>query len=137
MRKEKELIGLLQGLVELLAQESERNPEFAHKLEILLSDLPERKIRSKKTTTKPSSEQLPDIHAEWNARGDTDFRFWLREQPVSILRALIRAEDFDATRRTAKWKDAEKLAEFMADRLRDRQSRGSAFIGRKTEITHE
>ena len=133
MRKEKELIGLLRGLVELLARESERNSEFAHKLEFLLSELPERKIRPKKTTKKPSPEQLPNIHTEWNTRGDTEFRFWLKEQPVAVLRALIRLEDFDATHRTIKWKEPEKLAEFIADRLRDRQARGSAFIGRKTE----
>ena len=133
MRKEKELIGLLRGLVDLLAQESSRNPEFAHNLEILLSELPERKNRPKKTPKKLLPEQLPDIHAEWNTRGDTDFRFWLREQPVAVLRALIRLEDFDATHRTVKWKESEKLAEFIADRLRDRQSTGSAFIGRKTE----
>lgn len=131
MRKEKELIGMLRGLVRLLADESAQNQEFAHKLEILLSKLPEKKIRPKKTNPKPSREKLPDIHAELNARGDTDFRLWLRDQPVLVLRSLIRAEDFDATRRTTKWKEAEKLADYITDRLRDRQSRGSAFIGRK------
>ncbi len=135
MRKEKELIGLLRGLVDLLAEESARNQEFAYKLETLLSKLPERKTGPKKTATKPAPKQLPDIHAEWNVRGETDFRLWLRDQPVPILRSVIRAEDFDATRRTAKWKEAEKLAEFIADRLRNRQARGSAFIGRKTGQT--
>ncbi|PXF60168.1 MAG: hypothetical protein C4B58_01365 [Deltaproteobacteria bacterium] len=67
----------------------------------------------------------------------TDFRLWLRDQPIPVLRAIIRTEDFDATRRTAKWKEAEKLAEFIADRLRDRKARGSAFIGRKTGSTTE
>lgn len=137
MRKEKDLIGLLRGLVKLLAEESARNEEFARRLEILLAELPEKKNKPKKTAKKPSPEQLPDIHAERNARGDTDFRLWLRDQPVPVLRSLIRAEDFDATRRTAKWKEAEKLAEFIADRLRDRQTRGSAFIGRKTGLTAE
>ncbi|MCK5231912.1 MAG: hypothetical protein KAR13_16690 [Desulfobulbaceae bacterium] len=137
MRKEKELIGMLRGLVKLLADESAQNQEFAHKLEILLSELPEKKIRPKKTNPKPSRKKLPDIHAELNVRGDTDFRLWLRDQPVSVLRSLIRAEDFDATRRTTKWKEAEKLADYIADRLRDRQSRGSAFIGRKAEQTPE
>lgn len=137
MRKEKELIGLLRSLVDLLAEESARNQEFACKLETLLSKLPERKTSQKKAATKPSPEQLPDIHAELNARGETDFRLWLRDQPVPVLRSVIRAEDFDATRRTAKWKEAEKLAEFIADRLRDRKSRGSAFIGRKTGQTTE
>jgi len=137
MRKEKELIGLLRSLVDLLAEESAHNQEFACKLETLLSKLPERKTGLKKAATKPSPEQLPDIHAEWKVRGEIDFRLWLRDQPVPVLRSVIRAEDFDATRRTAKWKEAEKLAEFITDRLRDRQSRGSAFIGRKTGQTAE
>lgn len=132
MRKEKELISLLRGLVDLLAEESAHNQEFAQRLETLLSELPERKHGPKRSTKTPSPAHLPDIHTEWNAREETDFRLWLRDQPVSVLRAIIRVEDFDATRRTARWKETEKLAEFIADRLRDRQSRGSAFIGRQT-----
>jgi len=130
MRKEKALIGLLRGLVDLVAEQSARNPEFATKLDSLLSALPERKAALKRSATPPSPGRLPDIHAEWNARGETDFRLWLRDQPIPVLRAVIRAEDLDATRRTAKWKEAEKLAEFIADTLRARQLRGSAFIRR-------
>ena len=133
MRKEKTLIGLLRGLVGLLAEESSRNPEFANKLDALLTELPERKATPKRTTTTPPSERLPDIHAEWNAHGETDFRLWLRDLPIPVLRAIIRSEDLDATRRTAKWKEVEKLAEFIADSLQARQSRGAAFIGRNTK----
>ena len=43
MRKEKELIDLLRGLVDLIAEESTRNKEFAQRLESLLSGLPEKK----------------------------------------------------------------------------------------------
>lgn len=134
MRKEKALIGLLRGLVDLLTEESARNPEFSSKLDTLLSELPEKKAAAKKTAKTPPLEHLPDIHAEWIARGEIDFRLWLRDQPVPVLRAVIRAEDLDATRRTVKWKDAEKLADFIADSLRARQSRGSAFIGRSTKF---
>lgn len=130
MRKEKALIGLLRGLVDLLAEESARNPEFSTKLDALLSELPEKKATPKRMGASHSPEHLPDIHSEWNAREETDFRLWLRDQPIPMLRAVIRAEDLDATRRTAKWKEAEKLADFIADSLRSRQSRGSAFIGR-------
>lgn len=133
MRKEKALIGLLRDLVELLAEESSRNPEFASKLDSLLSELPEKKATLKRATVKSSPQHLPDIHAEWNARGETDFHLWLRELPISVLRAVIRSEDLDATRRTTRWKEAEKLAAFIADGLRARQSRGSAFIGRSTK----
>jgi hypothetical protein len=130
MRNEKALISLLRGLVDLLHEESARNPEFSSKLDILLSELPWKKSTAKTTAKTTPLENMPDIHAERITRGEIDFRLWLRDQPVPLLRAVIRAEDLDATRRTVKWKEAEKLAEFIADSLRARQSRGSAFIGR-------
>lgn len=130
MRKEKALMRLLRGLVDLLAEESARNPEFSNKLEALLSELPKKKTNLEKAPATLLPEDLPDIHAEWNARDEIDFRLWLRDQPIPILRALIRAEDLDATRRTSKWKEAEKLADFITDSLRARQARGSSFIGR-------
>ena len=132
MRKEKALIGLLRGLVDLLAEESARNPEFATRVENLLSTLSERKVVPKRVATTPSLKFMPDIHAEWNARGEADFRLWLRDQPIHMLRALIRAQHLDSTRRTVKWKEAEKLADFITDNLRARLQRGSAFIGRGT-----
>jgi len=130
MRKETALIALLRGLVDLIAEESAINPAFAARVERLLSDVPERKTSPKKRVPKNPPDHLPDIHAEWSARGETDFRLWLADQPIPILRALIRSQDLDPTRRTAKWKEAEKLADFIADSLRARLSRGSAFIGR-------
>ena len=134
MRKEKALIGLLRSLVDLLVEESARNPEFAARVDSLLSDLPERKAKSTKPDTVPSPENLPDIHAEWNARGETEFRLWLRDQATPFLRAIIRSQDLDPTRRTIKWREQEKLAEFIADGLSARLSRGSAFIrGRSDE----
>jgi len=137
MRKEKELINLLRGLVDLLAEEAERNQAFSERLEILLTGIPEKKTGKKKAVKNSSQMHLPDIHAEWKAREETDFRLWLRDQPIEVLRAIIRAEDFDATRRTSKWKEAEKLSEFIAERLRDRQSRGSAFIGRNRDSNND
>lgn len=132
MRKEKALIVLLRGLVDLLADESARNPEFSSELDILLSGLPARTTLAKKATKTLPPEHLPNIHAEWNVLGETDFRLWLRNQPVPVLRSVIRTEDLDATRRTAKWKEAEKLADFITEKFQARQARGSAFIGRGT-----
>ncbi|PYV14279.1 MAG: hypothetical protein DMG07_12315 [Acidobacteria bacterium] len=132
MRKEKALIALLRGIVDLLAEESDRNPEFAARLEGRLSGLPEHKASGKTRATPKPPERLPDLHAEWTARGETDFRIWLRDQTIPVLRALIRAQDIDPTRRTVKWREAEKLADFLADGLRARMSRGSAFLGRGT-----
>lgn len=129
MRNEKALINLLRGLVELLADEAERNPEFSSRLETILHGLPEKKSKPPKQRISPPRE-LPDIHAEWNQRGETNFAVWLRDQPIPVLRELIRTQDFDPTRRTVKWKEAEKLAGFIADSLRARLARGSSFLGR-------
>jgi hypothetical protein len=128
MRKDKALIGLLRGLADLLSEESARNPEFASKVEALLSDLPDRRSRPARSTPFASSEELPDIHAELSTRGDGEFRLWLRDQPTPILRSLIRKHDLDPTRRTVKWREPEKLAEFIADGMSARSTRGSAFI---------
>lgn len=130
MRSQKALVALLKGLVELLADESERNPAFAGRLDSLLSALPEsRRPKAAKRAARHTRTTLPDVHAEWTARGETDFRLWLRDQPIPTIRAVIRAQDLDPTHRTSKWKDAEKLADFVAEGLRARLSRGSAFIG--------
>jgi hypothetical protein len=130
VRSQKALVALLRGLVELLADESGRNPAFAERLDSLLSALPEsRRPKASERALRDRRAPLPDVHAEWTARGETDFRLWLRDQPIPTIRAVIRAQDLDPTRRTSKWKDAEKLADFVAEGLRARLSRGSAFIG--------
>jgi hypothetical protein len=129
MRNEKALIELLRGMVDLLADESSRNPEFAARLDALLSALPARTSPSKKNA-KAEAEALPDVHAELAARSETEFQLWLNGLPVNVLRAVIRTHDLDSTRRTVKWKDAEKLAAFIAEGLRARLARGSSFIGR-------
>ena len=130
MRKEKALIVLLRGLVDLLADESAHNPEFSSKLDTVLSGLPERTTLAKNATKTLPPEHLPNIYAELNVRGETDFRLWLRNQPIPVLRSVIRTEDLDAPRRTTKWKEAEKLADFITEKVQARQARGSAFIGR-------
>lgn len=129
MRKEKALVALLRDLVDLLAEEAARNPAFGARIEQLFEAIPERRRAKPRKSSLKSHEASPDVHAEWSARGETGFRLWLRDQPISTIRAVIRDQDLDPTRRTAKWKDAEKLAGFVADSLRARLSRGSAFIG--------
>ena len=127
MRKEKALVALLRDLVDLLADEAARNPEFGARIEQLLEAIPDRPKAKQRRASPKRHEAAPDVHAEWSARGETDFRLWLRDQPIPTIRAVIRAQDLDPTRRTAKWRNAEKLAGFVADGLRARLSRGSAF----------
>jgi len=131
MRKEKKVIALLRDLAAVLADECARSPAFAAKLESLVSGLAEGKPHAEKRGGVRPTGPVPDIHAELESRGETNFRLWLRDQPLPVLRAVIRAQDLDSTRRTSKWKEAEKLADFITDSLRARLSRGSAFIRAK------
>jgi hypothetical protein len=130
MRKEKELMALLRGLVDLIAEEATRNPHFEDKLGYLLNAVPTRRDLARRTRREKAPTLLPDLHAEYAARGEDEFRLWLRDLSTPMLRALIRANDFDTTGRTRKWKEAEKLAAFIADGLRARLSRGAAFMSR-------
>ncbi len=130
MRKEKELMALLRGLVGLLAEEADRNPAFADKLEQLLTALPSRRAAAQRAPRKSDSARPPDLYAEHAARGEAELLVWLRDLPLSTLRSLIRANDFDPTHRTSKWREAEKLATFIVDSLRSRMTRGSSFMSK-------
>jgi len=131
MRTQKSLTTLLRSLASLLSEEAARNPEFAGRLDALLSPIPSSRASRKRRGVTMELEQVPDVFAEFASRGDADFQLWLRDQPIGMLRAVIRLHDFDATRRTAKWTDPEKLSTFIADRIRSRRARGSGFLTTK------
>jgi hypothetical protein len=129
MRNEKALIKMLRSLLDLLAQEAARNPAFAESLDKVLQDLPAKRGRGSGAARR-SPVVLPDVHGEWAKRGEDEFRLWLRDQPLDVLRLIIRVQDFDPTRRTSKWKEGQKLADFIVERLRARLAKGSSFLAR-------
>lgn len=130
MRKEKVLIKVLRDIADLLSEESSRNPQFANRLEVILSEVGRRNETSRRTPSTELDDRVLDIHSEWNNRGEAEFRLWLRDQPLAVIRSIIRQQDFDPTYKTTKWRETEKLSDFIANGLRARLSRGSAFIGK-------
>jgi hypothetical protein len=140
MRNEKVLTKLLRSLADLLGEEADRNPAFREQLDGILSGLSPASAKPAKTrgTRAAPDQQLPDIHAERSKRGEVDFRVWLGDQPVPVLRALIRNLDIDPKRRTSRWTEGKKLSEFIADSLRARMSKGSSFLKhRETTVVNE
>jgi hypothetical protein len=127
MRKEKALLTTLNNLVKLLSEEAGRNAEFANQLDRILAPIPAANAALKKKGASGPTE-IPDVYSELSARGEVEFRLWLRNQPVRTLYAIIRRHDLDASRRSFKWKDPEKLSAFIADQLRSRLARGSGFL---------
>jgi|SRR5882724_1642290 len=128
MREEKILVRLFRKVADLIATEANHNPDFAARLESILAEIPGRKKRAPKEKRKAVARDLPDIFVEWKKRDQSDFLLWLRDQPLLVLRDLIKAHDLDAGNRATKWKDPEKLAQFILEQIRNRMSRGSAFL---------
>jgi hypothetical protein len=128
MRNEKHLISLLTRLVKLLSDEAAKNPVFADQLDALLAPLASKPLSQKERKVELKVEDLPDIYREFSNRSRLEFGLWLSDFPVQVLRTLIRHHDFDAQRRTVKWKDQEKLIEFIIERIQSRAERGSAFL---------
>ena len=128
MREEKILIRLFRKLTDLIGEEAGRNPDFAAKLDSILLEIPGKKRAATKRAAGVPPSDLPDIFSEWKRREPNDFVLWLRDQPLPVLRGLIRVHDLDASKRASKWKDTEKLAHFIAEQMRNRASRGSAFL---------
>ena len=130
MRKEKILIKILRDIADLLNEESARNPQFASQLELIISEITRKDEPQKRPSKAKLNEQIPDIHSEWSSKGEMEFRLWLRDQPVVILKSIIRLQDFDPTHKTTRWKEAEKLSDFITNGLLARLSKGSAFISK-------
>ena len=119
-------------LARAVADEYDRNPSFAHRLDAILKELPEsqRDSRSGRSGPKNTSSNVPvpDIYREFSSLGESEFRLWIQRLSLPVLREIIRSHDIDATRRTTKWHDSEKLGNFITDQLSARSSRGSAFL---------
>ena len=133
MQDKTTLTKLLRGLVDLIAEEAEHNPDFAERLDKLLAPLSAKKAPRKTTSRKARAEpEVPDVYREQEKQGE-EFHYWLRTLQVSVLHAIIRKHDLDSARRTMKWNDTEKLARFIADKLRSRLGRGASFVRRGKE----
>ncbi len=137
MRNEKALITIIRKVADLLSEECTRNPDFAERLAVLLPITPDGTTKKKKPTPRKPQMELPDIYAEWRTRGDTNFRLWLRDLSIPLLHAIIHSKGFDPTRRTTKWKEAEKLADFIFESLHSRLSKGASFIRSGTNENSE
>jgi hypothetical protein len=128
MRNEKSVIQVLKKFIDLVSEECRRNPDFAIQVEQLMSNNTKKETKIKKKKEIKPIVTLPDLYEEWNVRGEDEFRIWARNQPSQILLSLIREQGFDPQYKVAKWKDNQKIADFLLEKLKSRLSRGGAFL---------
>jgi len=123
----------LRNLVTLLEEEAGRNPAFAERLEEITAALPERFSRRPGRARVSEPANVPDVLAEFQARGEEEFRFWLRDFDLRTMKAIVKRNGFDPARATQRWKEPDKFVNLICEQVRARLKRGSAFITTKSE----
>ena len=138
MQPTKKLTAVLRDLVALLEDEAARNPQFAGSLDEVLGALPSRAKRDRRSEKQtPLPIDIPDVFAELAAKGEEEFRFWLRSIDLPTLKAIIRMNGFDPGKAAQHWTDPDKFLGLVADKTISRAKRGSAFLPPKAPPDHE
>jgi hypothetical protein len=112
----------LKRLADLLADEAERNPEFASVLNDILG--PSSALGKPKRSAK---SEAPDPFEAFQLKGPDEFRAWLNELSISELKAIVRKQRFDPSRLSDKWKTKERFVQLIIDRVDSRSKQGDAF----------
>lgn len=134
MQCAKTLTLLLKQLAEVVAEEADQNPAFAAKLDGILADVVAAGSGKRPKMTKAAlAAEVPDVYAEYQQKGEDEFRLWLRELSVPVLKGIVKVNGFDPGKVTRKWTNPDKFVELIADQVKARLNRGSAFIARKGE----
>jgi hypothetical protein len=133
MQATKKLSRVLRDLVTLLEEEASRNPAFAERLEEITTALPERFSKRPGRARLNEPANVPDVLAEFQTRGADEFRFWLRDFSLPVLKAIVKRNGFDPARATQRWTEPDKFVTLITEQVRARLKRGSAFITSKRE----
>jgi hypothetical protein len=128
MQTSKKLERVLWDLVALLEDEAGRNPEFAARLEAIVAPLPERAVKRTAKTRREECVAVPDVLAEFQAKGEEEFRFWLRDFDLRTLKAIVKRNGFDPARATQRWTDPDKFVSLICSQVKSHLERGSAFL---------
>ena len=130
MQPAQKLTRALRSLLALVEEEASRNPEFAQRLEAIVADLPS--APSGKKIQKPQSSQStsppPDVFTAFEAKGESEFRFWLREHDFVTLKSIVKINGFDPGKNSQRWTEPDKLIDLIVEQTGARLRRGSAFL---------
>jgi hypothetical protein len=134
MQPTQKLTNALRALLALVEEECSRNPDFARRLEAIVTDLPAVSGGKRPKRSKPakSAGPLPDVTAAYELKGENEFRFWLREFDLPMLKSIVKANGFDPGKNSQRWTETDKFVALIADQTAARLRRGSAFLTPKS-----
>jgi hypothetical protein len=129
MQVTQKLTRALRDLVALVEEEASRNPAFAARVEQITAELPSvPSSPSRKNKARGKVGPLPDVMAVYQAKGENEFRFWLREFDMGMLKAIVKANGFDPTKNSQRWVGPDKFIDLIVDQTGARLRRGSSFL---------
>lgn len=133
MQPAQKLTRVLRSLVSLVEDEASRNPEFAQRLEAVTEGL----FTSGNSKKKPTElgPPPPDVIAEYQAKGESEFRFWLREFDIATLKSIVKVNGFDPGKNSQRWTEPDKFISLIVDQTASRLRRGSTFLPAKVAET--
>lgn len=128
MQRNKVLVKVLNDLAKLMAEEADRNPDFANRVDMILREVAV--ANSGVSTKKAKSLELdiPDVFTEYETREEGDFINWLGAYELDVLKSIVKTNAFDSNGRSSKWKDKSKLTQLILEQIKVRLNRGSAFL---------
>ncbi len=124
------LIKTIKALGQLLEEEAAQNPQFAAALEAIVQEFPSKAAGSKRAL-KSKAADVPDVFAEFEARGEAEFSFWLRPMPMAQLKAIVKVNGFDPEKNSSRWTDPGKFMDLIVNQTAARLKRGSSFLETK------
>jgi hypothetical protein len=130
MQPVQKLTHVLRALLALVEDEAAHNSVFAQRLEAIVADLPAGSIGKKSGKSKKTDKsiEVPDVLKALQGKGDTEFRFWLRDFDLTTLRAIVKANGFDPGKNSQRWTEPDKFIALIAEQTAARLRRGSAFL---------
>lgn len=134
MQPGQKLTRALRALVELVEDEAARNPAFAQRLEAVIADLPAGTTTKKPSKSKDSAEdiEIPDVLKAFQRKGESEFRFWLRDFDITTLKAIVKTNGFDPGKNSQRWTEPDKFIALITEQTAARLRRGSSFLPPKS-----
>jgi hypothetical protein len=113
----------LHKFTELIAQEAERNQEFAKGLADILGITGETSTQRKQNRSRNEVDPF-DVLVE---KGIDGLKIWLGSLDIDMLRSIVRQHSLDSSRLSDKWKNKERFVELICERVHARSRHGDSF----------
>jgi hypothetical protein len=114
----------LRRFADLIADQAERNPDFAEAISNILDPLSSPEKENIKTTER---EITLDPFEIYRSHAPEKFRDWLNGLTIHQLRSIVRQHRLDPSRLSDKWKNKERFITLISERVEARSTQGDVF----------